>query len=253
MISVQQINDRVLSALDSENSDRYLFDQDIKPSLNGALEILVTWINQAFAENKLSAENLRELLHVGVWQANSYSRVAFNGQDVGHNLWSLLAIYPKPVVTSRNVVVPSTTNNSISKYRPDLSFVKSVQSAKRLTFEEWNENVDNAFMPGNSTLSGSLAEYAYLDAANYSSTSYPSSTDKAEWTIRPDIPNQLVAIAYLKYPTPVGQITDTIEFPLSLTDLIVELTLNKIGYKQGTQSVYVATAQNIAKLVSLIK
>lgn len=253
MISVQQINDRVLSSLDSEGSDRYLFDQDIKPSLNGAIEILVTWINQAFAENKLSAENLRELLHVGVWQANSYSRVAFNSQEVGKNLWSVLGIYPKPTVNKKSVVIPATTDNSASRYRPDLSFVKSSQSAKRLTFEEWNENEDNAFMSGNTILSGSLAEYAYLDAANYSSTTYPSSTDKIEWTIRPDIPNQLVAIAYLKYPTPVNLITDTIEFPLSLTDLIVELTLNKIGYKQGTQSVYVATAQNIAKLVSLIK
>lgn len=252
MILVQEIANRILSALDSEDSDRYLFDQDLKPSINGAVEDLVTMINQAFGEKKLSAENFRELLYVGIWQANSYSRVAFNSQDVGHELWTIDAIYPKPEVNKRVTTFP-TQNNSVSKYRPDLSFVKSTQAAKRLTFEEWNENAQNLFSPGNTLLTGAMAEYAYLDAANYSSTTYPSSTDKIEWTIRPDIPNQLVAIAYLKYPTPVTLISDSLEFPKSLTDLIVDLALNKIGYKQGTQSVYIASMQNTARLISAIQ
>ena len=253
MISCQEISNRVLSALDAENSDRYLFDQDIKPAINTSIEELVTWINQAFSENKLSPENLRELIKVKVWQANSYSRVSFNEAQVGHSMWTLLAIYPKPVVNKMSAMTTGNKTNSVSKFCPDVTFIKSIESAKRLTFEEWNENEDNAFMPGNNVLTGGKIEYGYLDAADYSSTTYTGNSDKSEWSIRPDVSNQYVALAYLKYPTPVASISDSIEFPKSLTSLVVDLCLNRIAFKQGTQNLYTMSAQNINRLVSLIK
>ena len=253
MIAFQEVHNRILSRCDAENSDRYTFEQDTKYAGNSAMEILVTWFNQAFADKKLSPESLRELTNVKVWQANSYSRVAFNSQDVGHFLWTLLAIYPKPVITKKSAPVGFETTNSVSKFRPDITFIDSVQSAKRLNFEEWNENRDNAFMPGNDILKGKIAEYAYLDAADYSSSTYTSSVDKIEWTIRPAIPNEFVALAYLKYPRPVAAITDYIEFPLSLTELIVEIASSIVALKQPTQSLYAASEQNVNRLVSLIK
>lgn len=253
MILFQEVHKRILSALDAENTDKYTPDQDTIPAVNGAMEILVTWFNQAFAEKKLVPENLRELTKVKVWKVNSYSRFSFNPTAVGHSLWTTFAIYPKPIVTSKSIPVSSEKNNSESKYLPNVSFVKSSQSAKRLTFEEWNENEFNAFMPGNAILKGSIAEYAYLDPADYSSTGYTGNSDKSEWTIRPEIPNEMVAMAYLKYPTQVRTINDSIEFPESLTDLITELCLNKIAYKQPTQSLFSATEQNVNKLVALIR
>jgi len=253
MILVQVINNGILSRLDAEDSDRYLFEQDIRPAINAAITDLVTMLNQAFGEGKLAPENLRELTKVKVWQANSYSRVAFNELQVGHPMWTLLAVYPKPVTNKKAVVPSNQTNNAVSKFRSDVTFIRSLQSAKRLTLEEWNENADNAFMPGNKILQGTLAEYGYLDAADYSSTTYDPGPDKVEWTIRPDISNQFVALAYLKYPDQVETINDLIEFPKSLTDLIIDLSLNKIAYKQGTQDLYVITAQNINRLVSLLR
>ena len=95
--------------------------------------------------------------------------------------------------------------------------------------------------------------YGYLDAADYSSTTYTGNSDKSEWTIRPDVSNQYVALSYLKYQTPVSLITDSIEFPKSLTSLIVDLCLNRIAFKQGTQNLYTMSAQNINRLVSLLK
>ena len=253
VILVSTLNSRILSALDSEDSERYLFDQDIKPAINSAMETLITWLNQAFGENKLTPENLRELVNVKVWQANSYSRVSFNAAVVGHDLWTLLAIYPKPVL-NKKLFTPGSTNNSESKYRPDVSFVSSNQAAKRLTLEEWNENQKNAFMPGNDLLQGDISEYGYLDASNYTSSTYPGNGDPVEWTIRPSVANQFVAIAYLKYPNQVATINDSIEFPKSLTELITELALNKISEKQsdGTN----LAGQSVAaytKLIALLK
>lgn len=253
MILFQEVHNRILSALDAEGTEKYTFEQDTKYAVNGAMEILVTWFNQAFAQKKLVPENLKDLTKVKIWKLNSYSRFSFDEAAVGHPIWTTFAIYPRPIVNKSSTPISADKTNSESQFMPKLSFIKSMQSAKRLTFEEWNENQNNAFMPGNSVLKGDLTEFAYLDAADFSSTTYTGNSDKAEWTLRPDIPNELVAMAYLKYPTPVQQITDSLEFPVSLTDLITELCLNKMAYKQPTQSLFAATDQNINRLVNSIR
>lgn len=251
-ILVQEINNRCLAKLDAEGSDRYLFDQDIKPAINSSIEEVVTWFNDAFANNKLTPESLRELVKVKVWQTNKFSRVSFDSASVGHSLWTLLAVYPE-IKANRNLAASPAANDAESKFRPDLSFISSVKSAKRLTHEEWNQNTQNAFMPGNNILKGSLSDYAYLDFADYTSNTY-SKTDKLEIQIRPDVPNKLIAMAYLKYPSPITNISDSIEFPTSLTELITEIALNKISVKQGDgTNLYGVTTQNINRLISLIR
>lgn len=252
-ILVQTVHDRILSKLDAEGSDRYTFPQDTKFAINSAMEILITWCNSAFGEKKLSPESLRELVKVKVWQASQYSRVAFNSSDVGHDFWTIFGVFPK-IEANRNVTGSTLDNKSESKFRPDISFLKSIKSAKRLTFEEWNQNTQNAFMPGNTILTGSLAEYSYLDFADYTSTSYNAGgKDKVEISVRPDIPGELVALAYLKYPNQVANIGDSIEFPTSLTELIVEIACNQISWKQGdATNLYSVSSQNINRLISLI-
>lgn len=252
-ILVQKINDRILADLDAEGSDRYGFDQDIKPAINGAMEILITWFNRAFGEKKLSPEALRELIKVKVWQANKFSRVAFNSSDVGHEFWTIFGVYPK-IEATKKVVGSPTNNDSESKFRDDISFLRSNKSAKRLSFEAWNNNSQNAFMPGNTILSGGLVEYSYLDFADYTSTTYDAGgKDKIEITVRPDVPGELVSLAYLKYPSQVAIIGDSIEFPNSLTELFVEIACNKISFKQSDQTnLYGVTDKNIQRLISLI-
>ncbi len=253
-ISVQTIHNKILADLDAEGSDRYTFDQDTKFAINSAMEILITWFNSAFGDKKLAPEVLRELVKVKVWQASQYSRISFNSSDVGHDFWTIFGVYPK-MESNKGNSGTSTTNKSQSKFRKDLSFLRSKKSAKRLSFEEWNQNSQNAFMPGNNILIGSLVEYAYLDFADYSSTTYDAGgNDKVEIQIRPDIPGELVALAYLKYPNQATLLSDSIEFPKSLTELISEIALNKISFKQGDQTtLYGVTTQNINRLISLIK
>ena len=254
-ILVQEIFNRGKASLDDEGSDRYLFDQDFKPNINSAIEILITMLNQAFDSNKLSPECLRELINVWVWQTNAYSRVSYSAADTGHEKWTIFGIYPK-IKANKMVSGAPQPDPSTSKFRGDISFISSKKSAKRLTFEEWNQNVDNIFMPGNALLNnaGGLVEYAYLDEANYTSTSYAGNPGQVEFTIRPDIPNELVAIAYLKYPTPVALITDSVQFPSSLTDLITEITLIKIAEKQSDQSTLWQTSGALMnRLIGLLK
>lgn len=252
-ILVQTIHDRILSALDAEDSERYIFEKDTKPAINFSVGYVTSLFNEAFGSSKLSPESLRELVKTKVWQANSYSRVAFNESEVGHKMWSLLAVYPKPV-TNKKSFVPSGTADSVSKFRPDVSVVSMGKAAKRLTHEEWADGENNIFTAGNSILKGSLIEYAYLEFSDYTSSTYPGSADKLEITIRPSIPKAFVAMAYLKYPSLVSSIGDSIEFPESLTDLITEVALNKISTKQGDgTNLWQISAQNVNRLVSLMR
>jgi hypothetical protein len=252
-ILVQTIKDRMAAKLDAEGSDRYLFDKDYKFAINEAMEQVITMFNQAFGQNKLTPEALRELIKIKVWQTNMYSRVSMNPTDMGHPLWSIIAVYPEPKV-NKGVASSPEIDQAKSKIRKDISFISSKKSAKRLTHEEWNQNSENVFMPGNSILQGSLKEYAYLDFGDYTSNSYTGAPSKVEITIRPDLPQKLVAIAYLKYPSQVNLITDVIEFPESLTNLFVDLSLKNMSYKMGDQtSMFTVTSQNINMLVNLIK
>lgn len=254
-ILVTAIEKRMNQALDSENSERYLFEQDFKPAINSAKDIIVTLLNEAFAKNKISPESLRELSKIKIWQASQYSRVSFSAADVGHSLWTILAVYPNPVC-NRAPTSTATTDKSKSIFRKDISFVSSTQSAKRLNFEEWNENIQNAFMPGNNVLAsaGGLQEYAYLDFADYSSTSYTGNNGLYEITIRPAIPGGLVALAYLKYPSDIANESDSVEFPESLTQLITDIALNQIAIKQGDNTNLYGTAKDwINNLTGLLK
>lgn len=252
MIIAQTIVDRIKASLDAENSDRYLFDQDFKPAINFSQEWLVAAFNAAFGAKKLSEESLRELTKIKVWQANDFSRIAFGASAVGHKLWTLFAVFPKPILHPSQGINPLTAPYQ-SSFQPDKTFVKSEHSAKRLTLEEWNENRKNPFVAGNEVITQSaIIQYSYLNFIDYSSTTY-TPTDKIEIEVRPAIPKEYVALAYLKYPTPINLITDAVEFPDSLIDLMVEKCLSWISYKQGDgTSIYLVSEKDLIRLINFM-
>lgn len=251
-ISVQEIVNRATSALDAEDSDRYLFDQDFKPAINYAQEWIVSVINRSMENNKFSGESLRELVKISIWQANNFSRIAFNETAMGHKLWSVLALYPNPVVSPFTTPSPFP-DKSESRYMPNLAYVSGKACTNRLTLEQWNDNADNVFMPGNNILTGPLSEYAYLGFADYSSVSY-NNPGKFELEIRPTVANKFVGMAYLRKPVTINAIGDNVEFPDSLMDIMLEKTLWYISVKQGDNTnLYGVTERDINKIITLIQ
>lgn len=251
MISVQTIVDRIESPLDAEGSDRYRFDNDYKPAINQSVEWLISVFNKAFADKKLTEENLRDLIRTVVYQTSLYSRVKIDNAGMNAAVWSLLKVNPEPVVYPSTATVNVLTNDFDSQFRNDVSFIKSDFSAKRLTSEQWEDKNKNIFQAGNLTLSNDFKQYAYLDYSNYSSTAY--TVDGPEIEINPEIPNQFVGIQFLKYPTQIALITDNVEFPESLTNLVVQKSLNFISFKQGDQTnLYAVTSRDVQTLVQLM-
>ncbi len=230
-IQVQTIVDRCNADLDAEGSDYYRFDQDFKPAINQAVEWLIIIFNQIFAEKKVTPEQLRDLIKIKIWQANAFSRISFDPAIIGHSLWSLLAVMPLPTLHPNNSIT-SLPNKTQSRFMANKSFVSSLYGCKRLTGEEWNLNSLNPFVPGNNVLTGGLAEYGYRDWADYSSSTYTNPV-APEIEIRPSVSEKYVALEYIKYPTPVSLITDVLEFPESMTQIITEKTLSFLAVKQG--------------------
>jgi len=250
MIAVQTVVDRMKSVLDAEGSDRYLFDQDFKPAINSAIDWLIAVFNSAFSDKKLSEEDLRELVKTTVWQASSFSRIYFNDTALGYKVWTILGVSPEPTITPATTE-PALPTPETSVFRADLSFVDSLYSAKRLTIEEWNENRQNVFTAGNETLLNDLKTYAYLGHGDYQSTSYNSGGEEIQ--IRPSVAGKFVAVTVLKTPTRITAITDNVEFPEPIIDLLFQKALNFISYKQGDRTnLFNVTANDVATLVKLM-
>lgn len=251
MIPVQDVVDKALSRLDAEGSDRYLFDQDFKPAINQTIDWLTAVFNKAFETTKLSAENLRDLNKVRVWQANGFSRIYMDPATLGHDVWSIIGVFPKPTVEPVTAP-PALANNTESVLSPTLSYITSKFSAKNLPLEKWNENADNIFEAGNETVTNQYLTYAYLSALDY--TSVGGNYDQVnQLEIRPGVPAEYVAIAYVKRPTQITVIGDNLEYPVSLTDMVVDKTLNFISEKQGDgTNLYSVTERDVTRLVQIM-
>lgn len=252
-ILVQTVVTQMKSAIDSEGSDRYLFDLDYRPGIHYGIRQIITALNSVFANTKAPAESLRELINTRIWQANDYSRIAYNPADMPNNeeLWTILSVHPE-VTTIENGLPLSSITGADSKVRLDLTYKGGKFACTRLSFEQWNQNQENIFLPGNTVMTGALKKYAYLDFSDYSSSVY-AAPGTYEIEIRPDVSRKLVGLRYLRYPELPQLITDSIEFPESLTDLIVAAALSWISVKQGNETtLYMITARDIQTALGYI-
>jgi len=233
MIPVQTIVDRISSALDAEGFSRYNFDDDFAPAINSAQEWLVSAYSRVFNENKFSEENLKELIRIRMWVTSTYSRVAINETELGASVWSIVAVYPE--LTSRvGYTGTLATSDDVEKsaYCPSASYLKSYKSAKRTTLEKVNVNRNNPFAQGNEIdTCADTKEYSYLLFVDYSGAYTPSPLWELE--ILPNVGLEPVAIAYLEQPTEITLITDSLQFPPSITNLVVDKSLEFISRKQG--------------------
>jgi len=251
MIAVSTVIDRMAAVLDAEGSGRYQFDRDFKPAINYSIEYYTAVFNSAFGENKLSEENLRELTRTRVWQTSKYSRIHFNTTDTVEEIWSILIVAPEPLLDPVTTPLPNPTPEN-SLYVPDVTFVRSQYAASRQTFEEWNSNESNIFMPGNTALQGDFKTYAYKNFTHLKPGELPTDIIE-EIEIRPYLDNQLVGVTYLVYPKQIVADTDTILFPKTMQDLIIAKALNFVSWKQGDgTNLYSIQEREIATLVQLM-
>lgn len=222
---------RMEAGLDSEGSDRYLFNEDFRPAIHYAIQWIQTALTDLFAQKRFSPEALTELTKTRVWQTNAYSRFSYNSADLnGEDYWTILTVHPKPTCQPNGPVLVLPADQS--KVRTDLVYLRSDFSARRQSYEESSINRDNPFAAGNTIVNNALTTYAVLDASNYTATGYaPAGT--YEWEIIPAVPKELIGVRYLKKPNLPAADTDVIEFRDTAMNILVDRALQYISWKQG--------------------
>jgi len=267
--------------LDAENATYYDDTIDLIPAINASVEWLVSVINSVYGSTKFSEDFFSELTHTAIFQTSTLSRVQFNNQaSFPHNIWTILAVYPNPQVGEDTIdnsllnasyrsqlstpgVITSVASDGvvitdhISIYRPEAYFVDSDDSCKRLTTEEWIENKPNPFSAGSET--GVNVQFGYISRGNHSTYKGSTHTYPAYYTgiqeieIRPVINQRLVAVTYVKTPDLATVITDSIELPQSMMNLLYEKALQFVSYKQGDgTNIYSVTNNELRILTSVL-
>lgn len=252
MIPVQDIITRCESALDAEGFDRYTFARDYGPAINYAQEWMTSLFSAAFGSNKFNEESLTDLSFTKIWKTNQFSRFVFQYSEVGSRLWTIIGIYPLCTIYPDTDIAQADLTKSV--YSPTHSYVKGYKSCARRTSEEMNLNRLNPFAAGNEVvICDELKDFAYKTMTDYTG-GYDSSTtpEKVEIQIFPDYSNKVLAMEYLKYPEPIVNDTDNIEFPLSVSNMLVEKALNFISFKQSGTPLIQASEQDLNKLITLM-
>ncbi len=231
-ILAQDVADQLRFALDAEDSEHYNDALDIIPAINASVKWAVGVINVALGEKKISEESLSDISIARVMQTSKDSRIEI--ESIPDDVWTILAIYPLPTTDTNGNTAVTQPNLKKSVHRSDLYHVSSNYDAKRLSVEQWSINRNNPFAAGNIVQSANCPEiidYAYLNPIKYFKQTGATSVKDIE--IRPYIVNGLATVIYAKKPDEIDSLSDNIELPSSLFQMIFNKSLAYIAYKQG--------------------
>ena len=108
-------------------------------------------------------------------------------------------------------------------------------------------------MPGNLTLENTdFQDYAYKNFTHLK-PGEAANEIMEEIEIRPYLNEKFVAVTYLVFPTNISQESDTVLFPKSMKNLIIQKALYFISMKQGDgTNLYSISQAEINSLVSLM-
>ena len=255
MIPFSYIDGQLLARLDANGSDAYDINLDRIKAVNGAQKLILSAISSFMASKKPSAEAVRDLSFTAVFQTSMFGQIDIDSlllgiilpipswKPPGHKLWSVLAVYPEFEATGATTIIPDSIPTR-SKIRQDIRFAIPIKSAKHWTDEQWAGVKNDPFAPGNSQFTGSLKEYGYVFGSAPLTT---SGTKALPLTIVPYVTGvrSLVAVSYLKLPVMVPDMTGEtdplytqvqLEWPESISELVVAVALRVISYKQGDNS-----------------
>lgn len=254
--------------LDHDGSDAYDLNLARIRAVNAAQLQLMTAIHAGLDERKMSAESLRDLSRVMVFQTSHAGQVAIDDllalANNGEKLWSIVAVHPKFNSYGPQVIVgdPLPTNSLL---RTDIRYYEPVKSAKRYTQEQLAQAKGDIFAPGNTEIpeTDPKCEYGYsVEPRSFTSTGQVVGTTVKVFPHTFGT-RKLVAIGYLKEPALVPTMplygndplyTSTqMEWPISCKELLVAVTLRILSIKTGDSTTqYVLSKEEEAQLIRLM-
>lgn len=243
MATVGDLSTRVRSFLDddSASSERYGLTTDILPAMNSAISYLVAVFSAAFDSKQIKPEVLTNLIKTKVLTSAAtgvVAKVDLSSLMATGLVWRILGVEPNPAITEGVEEEPDTVDISLGNM------------AGRLTLEEWNHAQENPFMRGSTASIPSIFnELAYTGPGRF------FGDNKDYILLRPAsiITNDKVALYYLESPTTLTASADTIQFPPTLHNLIVQKTIQYLSYQHSKDAKYFQiTDKDIKEVIGLM-
>ncbi len=231
-------------------TQRYLPDQQVLPAINGGLRQFNAFVNALFAERKGSEELLQEISVERAFQTNEFGGVTMSEAQLGHKVWTIVAIYPEPVISPANAVaIPAQPAESL--WRDDVTIRRSGSfPCLRITKEQSAQTASNKYMPGSEKLANSaMRSYAYYMMGDRSSSAFAPGS--SEFVLVPESISgrRIIGVAYLKGVDPVTSFQDLIPYPPSAFQLLRDLSLNELSVRQGSKPLYNVTTDSVRALL----
>jgi hypothetical protein len=243
MATVGDLSTRVRSFLDddSSSSERYGLTTDILPAMNSAISYLVAVFSAAFDSKQIKPEVLTNLIKTELLDSVAtgvVAKVDLSSVMADGSVWRILGIEPNPTITEGEGEDPDTLSISLGKM------------ASRLSLEEWNHAQENPFMRGSTASMPSIfEELAYTGPGRF------FGDDKDYILLRPAsiITDDKVVLYYLESPTTLTALGNTIQFPPTLHNLIVQKTIQYLSYQHSKDAKYFQiTDKDIKEVIGLM-
>jgi hypothetical protein len=250
MISSNQLRGDIKFLLDAEGVDHYGDAEDIIPAINMAVRFVVSVINSALGQKKLTEEIFESIHKAKVFRTSQDSRISTS--IFIDEIWTITAVMPEPETGLTGLSVPSMPNDKSSYLRADLYHIGSKYSAERLSLEKWSEADRNPFSNGFDRKCEDTRSYAYMGPITYNpdgSVLIPS-----EIEVKPKVKKNLVTVFYVAKPSQIAVLgNDDITLPEQVYDMLVNKALNYIAYQQGDRTnLFQVTQSDIVQLVNTV-
>jgi len=232
-------------------TQRYLPDTNIIPSINAGVRQFNALVQGlTLAERKGSEELLKEITYVRIFQTNDMAGVVLDETQLGHKVWSINAVYPRPETNPANAqILPIPADQS--QWRDDVAMRRPGKyRGTRITLEQVPDSEMSKFMPGSEKMANSrMPSFAYYIVGDRATTTWlPNGT---EVVVLPASINGkvLVGVSYMRGVDPIVTLNDPIPYPALAFKMLQELCLNEISIRQGAKPLYEVTLQQLRELI----
>ena len=245
------------SLLATVGTQRYTDEEDFVPAINGASRAFEAYMGGFLAEKKGSEEAFREVTRTVVYQTNTQGGIFLDDPDNLQPFWTLIAIYAEPQTLPVNPS-PVAAPDSGSVFRGDVAFAGAGKPVERITQEEYAKR-KFSLQPGSERLANNpaIAQYAYYWVGDRStvapSTVWPTQ-GQSEIVVVPKAltSRKLVGVSYLRTAPLITAVGQFLPYPVSMFNLIRDLMLNQLTYKQGDGTTLNGlTERDIARLLNI--
>lgn len=249
-ILAQDIRDAMSAVLDDEGSERYLDQQDIIPAINGSLRRFNALVGSVFAENKGGEELFREITYSRIIQTNAFGGFVLNEAQLGHKVWTIVAIYAEPVMSPASPQITPLDDDE-SPWRSDVVLRRPGKfHVRRITLEQAAQTERNRFLPGTEALAaGPRRSYAYYIVGNRAAADFQPGDVEVMLVPESITGKKLIGVSYLRGVDPISTLSDLIPYPPSAFQMLRDLALNEVSIKQGAQPLFNVTTAEVRALL----